>query len=277
MTVELQAFAEVCERHVAPVFMANGFFPLGRPAERHGTVEQVYYRHGTPPEHRGGLLAQTMRRTAVPSSSTEVSDKGAFLVMSLLESDDLPYGEAGVVSVLFSLRATESTEEEDAVGPAVPLVVRALYPSAIEPRSLEHLASKVIRLVADPKKPALLTYADWRGTTALQPHERLVDEGLGRKIEGNVKWFNDAKGFGFLSDPDGKEVFIHHSEIKAKVRTLIEGDRVTFEVIDSPKGPRAVNIEKHYSESPTEPQPRSGKSLGGRLTIRPRRDVSRKE
>ena len=62
-------------------------------------------------------------------------------------------------------------------------------------------------------------------------------------IEGTVKWFNDSKGFGFLSREGGPDVFVHQSEIKAEgFRSLNEGDKVTFEVVDSPKGPRAANV-----------------------------------
>ena len=64
-------------------------------------------------------------------------------------------------------------------------------------------------------------------------------------VEGTVKWFNESKGFGFLSREGGPDVFVHHSEIKAEgFRTLNEGDRVRFEVVDSPKGPRAANVTK---------------------------------
>jgi len=62
-------------------------------------------------------------------------------------------------------------------------------------------------------------------------------------IEGTVKWFNESKGFGFLSREGGPDVFVHHSEIRADgYRTLNEGDKVQFEVTDSPKGPRAANV-----------------------------------
>jgi CspA family cold shock protein len=62
-------------------------------------------------------------------------------------------------------------------------------------------------------------------------------------IDGTVKWFNDAKGFGFLSQEGGADVFVHHSEIRAEgFKTLSEGDKVSFEVVDSPKGPRAANV-----------------------------------
>ena len=60
---------------------------------------------------------------------------------------------------------------------------------------------------------------------------------------GTVKWFNDSKGFGFLSHEGGPDVFVHHSEIKGEgFKTLNEGDRVQFDVVDSPKGPRAANV-----------------------------------
>jgi len=62
-------------------------------------------------------------------------------------------------------------------------------------------------------------------------------------IDGTVKWFNESKGFGFLSREGGPDVFVHHSEIRAEgFRTLNEGDKVKFEVVDSPKGPRAANV-----------------------------------
>ena len=62
-------------------------------------------------------------------------------------------------------------------------------------------------------------------------------------IEGTVKWFNESKGFGFLSHEGGPDVFVHHTEIRAEgYRSLNEGDRVQFEITQSPKGPRAANV-----------------------------------
>jgi CspA family cold shock protein len=63
--------------------------------------------------------------------------------------------------------------------------------------------------------------------------------------EGTVKWFNDSKGYGFISQEDGKDVFVHHQAIQADgFRTLAEGDRVQFEVVQGPKGPQAANVRK---------------------------------
>jgi CspA family cold shock protein len=63
--------------------------------------------------------------------------------------------------------------------------------------------------------------------------------------EGTVKWFNDAKGFGFLSHEGGPDVFVHHSEIRENgFRSLAEGDKVKFEIVQSPKGPRAANVTR---------------------------------
>ncbi|AKO64136.1 MAG: cold-shock protein [Methylophilaceae bacterium] len=64
--------------------------------------------------------------------------------------------------------------------------------------------------------------------------------------EGTVKWFNDAKGFGFITPDDGSEdLFAHFSSITGDgYKSLKEGQRVTFEVTDGPKGKQASNIEK---------------------------------
>jgi len=62
---------------------------------------------------------------------------------------------------------------------------------------------------------------------------------------GTVKWFNDAKGFGFLAQEGGKDVFVHHPAIMMEgFRTLAEGDRVEFEVVEGPKGLQAANVRR---------------------------------
>jgi cold shock protein len=63
--------------------------------------------------------------------------------------------------------------------------------------------------------------------------------------EGTVKWFNDGKGFGFIAQDGGKDVFVHHSSIQAQgFKSLQEGDRVSFDVVAGPKGPAAANVRK---------------------------------
>jgi len=63
--------------------------------------------------------------------------------------------------------------------------------------------------------------------------------------QGKVKWFNDAKGFGFIAQNEGKDVFVHHTAIIADgFRSLQEGDEVEFEVTNGPKGPAAANVRK---------------------------------
>lgn len=64
--------------------------------------------------------------------------------------------------------------------------------------------------------------------------------------EGKVKWFNEAKGFGFIEPNDGgKDIFVHYSSIKTDgYKTLKQGDEVSFDITQGPKGPQANNVVK---------------------------------
>ena len=66
------------------------------------------------------------------------------------------------------------------------------------------------------------------------------------RIKGTVKWFNDAKGFGFITPEDGsKDCFVHHTAIQANgFKSLAEGEKVEFEVVQGQKGPAAQNVTK---------------------------------
>lgn len=64
--------------------------------------------------------------------------------------------------------------------------------------------------------------------------------------KGTVKWFNDSKGFGFIEQESGKDVFVHFSAIQADgFKTLTEGDNVTFDVEQGTKGPAAINVVRN--------------------------------
>jgi cold shock protein len=65
------------------------------------------------------------------------------------------------------------------------------------------------------------------------------------KVTGQVKWFNNAKGYGFIGREDGSDVFVHYSAITGDgYRSLQEGDAVEFEIVQGQKGPQASNVQK---------------------------------
>jgi cold shock protein len=70
-----------------------------------------------------------------------------------------------------------------------------------------------------------------------------INEVFMSRVSGTVKWFNDSKGFGFIEQEGGADVFVHHSAIQAEgFKTLQEGQKVTMEVTQGQKGPQAENV-----------------------------------
>jgi cold shock protein len=96
-----------------------------------------------------------------------------------------------------------------------------------------------------------LKFAFWRGKTLCRSKFKgassteYVSKGFGQMATGTVKWFNDAKGFGFITPDDGGEdLFAHFSEIQAKgFKSLQENQKVSFEVKQGPKGKQASTIQ----------------------------------
>jgi CxxC-x17-CxxC domain-containing protein len=85
-----------------------------------------------------------------------------------------------------------------------------------------------------------------RGSGGARPERSAVQLGPSEgRIQGAVKWFNDAKGFGFIESDSGEDVFVHFSAISADgFRSLVEGDRVEFDLVSGPKGKQAANVSK---------------------------------
>lgn len=70
------------------------------------------------------------------------------------------------------------------------------------------------------------------------------------QVVGRIKWFNNSKGYGFIGCENGPDVFVHYSGIVGDgYRTLQEGDRVSFEIVQGPKGPQAANVVKTEGRS----------------------------
>ncbi len=70
------------------------------------------------------------------------------------------------------------------------------------------------------------------------------DSVSGAECRGRVKWFNDSKGFGFIEQSDGKDVFVHYTSIACEgFKSLPEGSAVTFELLDTERGPQAANVK----------------------------------
>ena len=71
------------------------------------------------------------------------------------------------------------------------------------------------------------------------------EESMTEKIKGTVKWFNDAKGFGFIEGSEGGDVFVHYSVIESEgFKTLTDGEEVLYEITEGPKGLHAVKVER---------------------------------
>jgi CspA family cold shock protein len=91
--------------------------------------------------------------------------------------------------------------------------------------------------------PAVLLYSQTTPTLRSAVH-RFIKKEQDQMETGTVKWFNDAKGFGFVSRENGDDVFVHHSAIQSNgFRTLQEGQRVQFNVVKGPKGWQAENVQ----------------------------------
>ena len=85
----------------------------------------------------------------------------------------------------------------------------------------------------------------WGPDVAGADQRSILKEDTYKMAQGTVKWFNDAKGFGFIQVEGGEDVFVHYSAIQANgFKSLAEGDKVEFEVTKGPKGLQAANVRK---------------------------------
>ena len=97
----------------------------------------------------------------------------------------------------------------------------------------------------DTTKPSASKCISLTAGTSPPPEEDVQKEGLVERLKGTVKWFNNAKGYGFIGRADGPDVFVHYSAISSEgYKSLQEGDQVEFEITEGQKGPQAANVTK---------------------------------
>jgi CspA family cold shock protein len=98
---------------------------------------------------------------------------------------------------------------------------------------------------AQDRKLNSARFAPVATVSAALPIARRSEEQLVSRLKGTVKWFNNAKGFGFIGRDDGPDVFVHYSAISSEgYKSLQEGDQVEFEIVEGQKGPQAGNVTK---------------------------------
>ncbi len=101
------------------------------------------------------------------------------------------------------------------------------------------------RFVLTPQTQSLQN-ASYAGTSGAPPCRTCGKKGVYvERLKGTVKWFNNAKGYGFIGRADGPDVFVHYSAITSEgYKSLQEGDTVEFEITEGQKGPQAANVSK---------------------------------
>jgi len=110
---------------------------------------------------------------------------------------------------------------------------------------MERIAAKSAAIRLDTPSRAYQN-ASYAGTSSGPPLKGVRKEGVGvERLKGTVKWFNNAKGYGFIGRADGPDVFVHYSAISSEgYKSLQEGDTVEFEISEGQKGPQAANVIK---------------------------------
>ena len=105
------------------------------------------------------------------------------------------------------------------------------------------MADSLVRRTLDSVLPVAAQLAQFKGAAPVKEH---VPKGAYmERLKGTVKWFNNAKGYGFIGRDDGADVFVHYSAITSEgYKSLQEGDQVEFEITQGQKGPQAANVTK---------------------------------
>ena len=118
----------------------------------------------------------------------------------------------------------------------------ARFPEAAKPRNRPYSHPQPFRLDTPSQS---LQNASYAGTSGAPRWRTCGKRGYVERLKGTVKWFNNAKGYGFIGRADGPDVFVHYSAITSEgYKSLQEGDTVEFEITEGQKGPQAANVTK---------------------------------
>jgi len=116
-------------------------------------------------------------------------------------------------------------------------------------RNIDAIRTILAGVSAKTKMRSILELIEEARTGAMpsdEPAKNNLQDKAGKR-KGMVRWYNDVKGYGFITVDEGEDIFVHYRSIEERDQSLMEGDQVTFEVVQGDKGPKAINVKRKGS------------------------------